>query len=134
LPSTRGLDGYGLAPIEPQGLLIGYSTAPFKKALDGRNNSNGPYAMALAKVFSQRPVELEDAMRQVATDVYQATGKQQVPWLASSLRAQVTLDAQGIRVATATALASKPGAQMVGAPTRGAVTYRPDVSDSERHS
>ncbi len=132
LPSTRGLDGYGLAPMEPQGVLVGFSTAPFKKALDGQGSRNGPYAQALASVFSKRPLALEEAMRQVANKVYQDTGKRQAPWLSSSLRGTVVLDVTGVRITSSQEGSIKPVAGPNNAPTRGAVTYRPDITPAER--
>lgn len=126
LPASRGLDGHGLAPMEPQGQLIAFSTAPFKKALDGRQQTNGPYATALASVFKKRPVALHDALQQVAQKVYQSTAKQQVPWYSSSLRTDLILERQGVRFGAAPQ--AKGGATVVASAdqTRSAITYRPD--------
>lgn len=134
LPSTRGLDGYGLAPLEPQGVLVGFSTAPFKKALDGQGSRNGPYAQALASVLSKRPVELEEAMRRVANKVYQDTGKRQVPWLASSLRSAIVLDAASVRISPGEKGKPDPAQYAGVSAARGVVTYRPDISPAERPS
>lgn len=136
VPATRGFDGHGLAPLEPQGLLVGYSTAPFKKALDGRQQANGPYASALAAVLGQRPVHLHEAMQRVAQRVYQATARQQAPWFTSSLRAGLLLEPQGARLvgadgaaAVAAGPGARPGSARGGGPA-GSYAYRPDVPAS----
>ena len=127
LPASRGLDGHGLAPMEPQGQLIGYSTAPFKKALDGRHQANGPYATALVSVLKKRPVALHAALQQVAQQVYQSTAKQQVPWFSSSLRTDLILERQGVRFGAAPQ--AQGGATVVSSAdqTRSAISYRPDI-------
>lgn len=134
LPQTRGLDGFGLAPVEPQGMLIGYSTAPFKKALDGRQQPNGPYASALASVLRQRPVGLHEALRNVAKLVFQNTGQQQVPWYSSSLRVDLVLEQRSILLTNlATAHPVGPAPTRSDAP-RSAISYRPDAPSVEPHS
>ena len=133
MPQTRGLDGYGLAPVEPQGLLIGYSTAPFKKALDGRQQPNGPYASALASVLRQRPVGLHEALRNVARLVYQSTGQQQVPWFSSSLRVDLLLEQRGVSLANLVTASPVGAAPTRGDGTRSATSYRPDAPAVEPH-
>lgn len=133
LPQTRGLDGYGLAPVEPKGMLIGYSTAPFKKALDGRQQPNGPYASALASVLRQRPVDLHEALRNVAKLVYQNTGQQQVPWYSSSLRVDLVLEQRGVSLTNlVTANPVGPSPTRAGE-TRSATSYRPDAPAVKPH-
>ena len=127
LPQTRGLDGHGLAPLEPQGLLIGYSTAPFKKALDGRQQPNGPYATALASVLRQRPMDLHKAMKSVAKLVFQNTGQQQVPWYSSSLRVDLVLEQRGVSLTHLVAASPVGPASTRANGTRSATSYRPDA-------
>jgi hypothetical protein len=99
VPETRGMDGQGLAPVfQSQGVFVAFSTAPFKKALDGKGQSNGPYAQALSAVLPKRPLSLEDAFKAVADHVYIRTSAAQMPWYQSSLRAQVTLQANGVEL------------------------------------
>lgn len=133
LPQTRGLDGYGLAPVEPQGMLIGYSTAPFKKALDGRQQPNGPYASALASVLRQRPVGLHEALRNVGKLVFQNTGQQQVPWYSSSLRVDLVLEQRGVSLTNLVTANPVGPAPTRADGTRSATSYRPDAPTVEPH-
>jgi hypothetical protein len=93
VPETRGMDGQGLAPPFQQhaGALLAYSTAPFKKALDGKGDTNGPYARALAEALERRPQWLEDAFRTAARQVQRRTNGSQVPWFQSSLTRNIAL-------------------------------------------
>ena len=121
VPETRGMDGQGLAPLfQSQGVLVAFSTAPFKKALDGKGQPNGPYAQALAAVLEKRPLALEDAFKSVADDVYTRTAAAQMPWYQSSLRAQVTLQTNSVE------LLPRPGLRAIARAPTLPIQYRPD--------
>jgi hypothetical protein len=53
-PQTRGLDGQGLAPVEPQGLLIGYRT-PLRAPL-GMANSSVPWRTVCMRALASGDV------------------------------------------------------------------------------
>jgi carboxyl-terminal processing protease len=77
----------GLAPINAaQGTFVAYSTAPGSVAADG-SGTDSPYSVALAKSLVQPGIGIEDAFRNVRTQVMDATGGKQVPWDSSSLTA-----------------------------------------------
>ena len=77
----------GLAPMNSaQGTFVAYSTAPGQTAVDG-NGANSPYTKALASEIVQPGVGIEDAFREVRTQVMAATNDKQVPWDSSSLTA-----------------------------------------------
>ncbi|MFL9923702.1 caspase family protein [Herbaspirillum lusitanum] len=109
---TRGLErrDKGLVPDAWDGTLVAYSTAEFTKALDWSDKKNGPYATALSAVLSDPHArDLEDVFRVVQKQVFDATGKKQIPGFYSELRSQVWLDAGkvSLRSLPQTALAQR---------------------------
>ena len=80
--ATRGLAVINAA----QGTFVAYSTAPGSVAADG-NGTNSPYTIALAKEIVTPGLGIEEAFREVRTQVMAATGDKQVPWDSSSLTA-----------------------------------------------
>ena len=42
----------GLAALEPRGMCVSFSTAPYMRALDGESGQNSPYARALADALA----------------------------------------------------------------------------------
>lgn len=122
---TRGPAGAGgWAPAEAAGVLIGFSTAPYMRAADGKMDTNSPYARALADALARRPATLEDVFRQTGDQVYRSTGRVQVPEYRSSLRTRWHFGIQGVELqplesSTNASLASVSGvARSIG--------YRPD--------
>lgn len=101
----------GLAPMQAsQGSFIAYSTSPGSVAADGAG-ANSPYTAALAKTIVQPGVGIEEAFRDVRSQVMAATKDQQVPWDSSSLTAPFFFKAPGAQFSTATmAPAAKPAA------------------------
>lgn len=83
---TVPTDKEGLAEIRnaPIGTYIAFSTAPGKKAKDGKGN-NSPYALALADNLSLRPSRLEDVFIRTRIQMDNVTTGQQTPWENSSL-------------------------------------------------
>ena len=77
----------GLAEISnaPAGTFIAFSTAPGKKADDGKGE-NSPYSSALAENLLLRPSRLEDVFIRTRIQMDYLTGGRQTPWESSSLR------------------------------------------------
>jgi formylglycine-generating enzyme required for sulfatase activity len=74
----------GLARIEaPIGTIISYSTQAGRTAVDGKGR-NSPYTTAFLKHIEEQS-EIGDIFRDVSSDVYSATGKQQLPELSLSI-------------------------------------------------
>lgn len=124
---TRGASS-GLAPAEATGVLVGFSTAPYMRALDGPVASTSPYARALADALAQRPATLEQVFQRAADAVYRSTGHQQVPEYRSSLRTEWRFAAKQVElVPLPIGDASKTTAAQ--GPSRGS-NYRPDLAAS----
>ncbi|MCX6300956.1 MAG: caspase family protein [Bacteroidia bacterium] len=82
---TRSSTGRGLAFMNaPSGTLIAYSTAPGTTALDGSGN-NSPYTSAILESIQIPGISITQMFQNVTRLVSQKTGKQQVPWISSSL-------------------------------------------------
>ena len=76
--------GRSLAPVNKSGgTLISYAAMPGTTATDG-DSRNSPYARSLAK-WMREPLKIEDILRQVGSDVENASGGQQTPWYGSTL-------------------------------------------------
>ncbi|MGO9171924.1 MAG: caspase domain-containing protein [Rhodomicrobium sp.] len=81
----RAYDG-GLAQMEaPTGTLVGFATAPGKKAKDGPKDKNSPYAAALAENLAQPGLTIEEVFKRVRQRVRSATSEYQTPWESTSL-------------------------------------------------
>jgi uncharacterized protein (TIGR02145 family) len=82
---TRSSTGRGLAFMNaPGGTLIAYSTAPGTTAQDGSGN-NSPYTEAFIESLKIQGQSISQLFQNVTRIVSQKTGKQQVPWISSSL-------------------------------------------------
>jgi len=68
----------------PQGTFIAYATSPGSVAADG-TGQNGLYTEELLKALKTSGVKIEDVFKQVRTQVYARSNKQQVPWENSSI-------------------------------------------------
>lgn len=83
--SFRSGGNNGLATtIAPQGTFIAYATAPGSVAADG-TGQNGLYTQELIAALKQPGLRIEDVFKKVRTNVYQKSGKKQVPWENSSI-------------------------------------------------
>jgi uncharacterized caspase-like protein len=82
---TRSLQRGLVSMPVTEGTLIAYATSPGKTAADGTGR-NSPFTASLLREIPQpqRPIEL--MFKAVRARVQDATGKQQTPWEASSLR------------------------------------------------
>lgn len=120
---TRGL-AQGLAPMEPKGICISFSTAPHTKALDGDEGNYSPYAQALAQALAgQQQKSLDQVLRETADAVFVRTRKKQIPEYRSALRAQWWFTQQKVALRSDEPLT--PGNSVQNSSTREA-TYRPD--------
>lgn len=72
--------GKGLARIEPtsRDTMIAYAAAPGQEAADG-GNRNSPFTAALLKHMPERGLEISVMLKQVASDVREATRNEQRP-------------------------------------------------------
>jgi uncharacterized caspase-like protein len=71
----------GLAEMKlPEGLLIGYATAPGEIAPNGKVGSIRPFTRALIAHIAAPGVEIERAMTEVRAQVNEETNKKQLPW------------------------------------------------------
>lgn len=83
--SFRSSGNQGLASTTaPSGTFIAYATAPGSVASDGVGE-NGLYTQELLKAIKQPNKKIEDVFKQVRNEVYNKSGKQQVPWENSSI-------------------------------------------------
>jgi hypothetical protein len=120
----RGLSGgrsveRGLARVDAQdtGTLIAFSTSPGAVADDG-TGTNSPFTAALLRRIEQPGLDLQLILRQVRSDVRQATGGRQTPWENSSLEQEVVLRPASAPVAARPpAPAPVPPAQAPAAPS-----------------
>lgn len=79
--TTRGL----AVPTQPaSGVVIAYSTAPGKIALDGEGR-NSPYTSAMLHHINTTGLDVMQMFQQVRADVHQQTQGEQTPWESSSL-------------------------------------------------
>ncbi|MGP0060826.1 MAG: caspase domain-containing protein [Beijerinckiaceae bacterium] len=74
----------GLAKIDsPEGMIISYATLAGRTAEDG-NGRNSPYTAAFLKHIEEQD-EIGTIFRRVAADVYESTGREQLPELSLSV-------------------------------------------------
>lgn len=83
--STRAVSiGRGLSKVEaPRGTIVSFSTQSGQTAADG-NGRNSPYTTAFLKHIEE-PQEIGDVFRDISSDVYDASGKTQLPELSLSI-------------------------------------------------
>lgn len=125
---TRGAIN-GLAAVEPRGLCVSFSTAPYMRALDGEAGQNSPYARALSNALAgSQSKSLDTILRETANTVYRNTSQKQVPEYRSSLRGEWWFDAGAValRDVDATAVASVPTPNSTRTMATREVSYRPD--------
>lgn len=76
----------GLAPQNiASGSYIAFATAPGNVAYDGENTRNSPFTAALLNNIGRENVDIRLMMADVREDVFEATGKKQLPWENNSL-------------------------------------------------
>jgi uncharacterized caspase-like protein len=74
----------GLAKIDsPEGMIISYATQAGRTAVDG-DDRNSPYTAAFLKHIEEKQ-EIGTVFRQITADVYESTGRKQLPELSLSL-------------------------------------------------
>lgn len=82
---TRSANGKGLAFMNaPAGTLIGYATSPGSTASDG-NGKNGLYTSAILESIQMPNITITQMFQNVGKIVYEKSGKQQTPWISSSM-------------------------------------------------
>lgn len=83
--STRAASiGRGLSKVEaPRGTIVSFSTQSGQVAADGTGR-NSPYTTAFLKHIEQ-PQEIGDVFREISSDVYESSGKTQLPELSLSI-------------------------------------------------
>ena len=85
LNNFRSSGATGLASTTaPQGSFIAYATAPGTVASDG-TGQHGLYTEELLKAIRVPNQRIEDVFKQVRKNVYQRSGKKQIPWENSSI-------------------------------------------------
>ncbi|PIT01526.1 hypothetical protein TSA1_12685 [Bradyrhizobium nitroreducens] len=76
--------GRGLSKVEaPRGTIVSFSTQSGQVAADGAGR-NSPYTSAFLKHIEE-PNEIGDVFRDISSDVYDASGKSQLPELSLSI-------------------------------------------------
>jgi uncharacterized caspase-like protein len=76
--------GRGLSKVEaPRGTIVSFSTQSGQTAADGTGR-NSPYTTAFLKHIEQ-PAEIGEVFRDISSDVYDASGKTQLPELSLSI-------------------------------------------------
>jgi uncharacterized caspase-like protein len=90
---TRGASlQRGLVRMEaPLGTIISFSTQAGQTADDGKGRRNSPYTTAFLKHIEERQ-EIGDIFREISTDVYEASGKAQLPELSLSIAGKFYLN------------------------------------------
>jgi len=83
--ATRGASvGRGLSKVEaPRGTIVSFSTQSGQVAADG-SGRNSPYTTAFLKHIEE-PQEIGDVFRDISSDVYDSSGKTQLPELSLSI-------------------------------------------------
>ncbi|MBR0973539.1 caspase family protein [Bradyrhizobium japonicum] len=83
--STRAASiGRGLSKVEaPRGTIVSFSTQSGQVAADGAGR-NSPYTTAFLKHIEE-PQEIGDVFRDISSDVYDSSGKTQLPELSLSI-------------------------------------------------
>ena len=125
---TRGLPVTGFVPMEPSGVFLAYSTAPYQESQDWPSAANGPYAAALSKALLAKPRRIEDAFTEASQVVYAQTKKLQAPTYTSSLRKEVWLDVSNVSLKPVSGLSINVPSSIAGDGSRGLNQYfRPGV-------
>jgi uncharacterized caspase-like protein len=105
-PTRSASIGRGLAKMEsPLGTIISFSTQSGRTADDG-SGRNSPYTSAFLKHIEQ-PSEIGDVFRNISSDVYEASGKAQLPELSLSIVGKFYLNAP-VSITVAPSASSAP--------------------------
>ncbi len=80
---SGGLNGLATTSA-PQGTFIAFATSPGSVASDGEGNL-GLYTGELVKALDKNGLRIEDLFKEVRTNVYKNSNKQQLPWENSSI-------------------------------------------------
>jgi hypothetical protein len=109
----------GLSKMEaPLGTIVSFSTQAGQTAVDG-DGRNSPYTRAFLKQIEQ-PSEIGDVFRNISTEVYEASGRSQLPELSLSivgkfyLKGPVTINIAPVVVSPPAAPAETPPAAATG--------------------
>jgi uncharacterized caspase-like protein len=99
--SERGLNAVGgdLA----RGALIAFASDPNATAFDGAPGRHSPFTKALIDHLQDPGVSIDTVMQRVRSEVWQATGKQQLPWVNTSIIGEFDLNPQKQPVAASPA-------------------------------
>lgn len=135
--ATRGIVAQGLVPprathptSDRAGMLIAYATAPYTESADWPQAANGPYTSALCRALLAKPYALEEALRATSKEVWQSTGKKQVPWFHSSLRSEIWLTHTAVSLRPLAA-SSPAGARPPAGPGR---SFRADMQHDSAYA
>lgn len=91
-PRTRNIESGLLAISAPTKSLVVYACAPGRTALDeSKNGENGIFAEHLVRRIVQTNLDVEEIMREVASDVEKGTNGFQLPYRTSSLTEKIWL-------------------------------------------
>ncbi len=78
--------GAGLAQMQTGiGTFIAFSTAPGRTAADNPSAGNGLFTHYLIRTLDVPGLSIDEVFNEVRRQVYEASGRRQVPWTASSL-------------------------------------------------
>jgi len=78
---TKAIGDKGLARVTaPSGTLILYATKPGETASDNPGGRNGLFTQHLLDAMQEPGIEVEQAFKQVAYQVYRESGRRQSPW------------------------------------------------------
>jgi uncharacterized caspase-like protein len=113
MAAAKGLADIALGNTE---FTIGYAATAGRAAEDG-DNSNSPYATALARHLPAAGKEIFEVFRLVRYDVAEATGGRQLPEARTTMLRQLYLNRPGAGVEVASA------APLVAAPARAATPF-----------
>lgn len=99
--------GRGLSKVEaPRGTIVSFSTQSGQVAADGVGR-NSPYTTAFLKHI-EMPHEIGDVFRDISSDVYDASGRTQLPELSLSIIGKFYLNGQVTVTPTAPPAAPRP--------------------------
>ncbi|WP_407118610.1 caspase domain-containing protein [Bradyrhizobium sp. LMG 9283] len=99
--------GRGLSKVEaPRGTIVSFSTQSGQVAADGTGR-NSPYTTAFLKHIEE-PHEIGDVFRDVSSDVYESSGKTQLPELSLSIIGKFYLNGPVSVTVTAPQAAPRP--------------------------
>jgi uncharacterized caspase-like protein len=107
--SERGLNAVGgdLA----RGALIAFASDPNSTAFDGAPGRHSPFTKALIDHLQDPGVPIDTVMQRVRSEVWQATSKQQLPWVNTSIIGEFDLNPVKQPVAASAAPASNPSTE-----------------------